>query len=439
MCFHEFYFSTTCGHHFPKLPPSVKPNVFFKDYPPTIAVPQSLTCLPVKLALKFYHDQVVYLPADMNCGAKVDIPKSCPIVHRPRDGPTKRTIREHDKAEVMLSNNMLENGLGDGQKWQVEINAANLDQCSNRAKPGEHNATELRRHKEQAYPRNMYAHVQNVKAFQSRDKRFMKPNVIYTNVNFGCGGPFSAECLTGWDGVGLLTQRLHLWSDTTTHPKACNHECLAGWSGADLDTYRQQTWAGDNLKNWMNRDYTKFTRDYVPAHTEHWAVIDYSNVSHLHADQFDWNGRQYVRKYELPNGQVVHVPEMVSVPVPERLDQVLRAMERVPPPEPPLLESADFASIEDILGRLPEAFDEEVPLTEAGSEPLALVAEGSESDTTAVDEPEEESEEEPEPEPTTVETPEMAEVRRQRARREMREKIARDFSKDKGNMVVAEG
>ena len=442
MCFHEFYFSTTCGHHFPKLPPSAKPNVFFNDYPPTIAAPQSLTCVPVKLALKFYHDQVVYLPADMNCGAKVDIPKSCPIVHRPRDGPTKRTMREHAKAEILFNNNMLRNGLDGVQKMQVEINAANLDQCSNRAKPGEHNATELRRHKEQAYPRNMYAHCQNLKAFQSRDKRSMKPNVIYTNVDFGCGGPFSAECLTGWDGVGLLTQRLHLWSDTPTHPKPCNHECLAGWSGADLDTYRQQTWAGDNLKNWVNLKYSKFAHDYVHDHTEHWVVIDYSNVSHLHADQFDWDGHQYVRKYKLPNGQVVHVPETVLVPVPERLDQVLRAMRRVRLPESPLpdyslLENGDFASIEDILGRLPEAFAEEVPLTEEGSEPLARSAGGSESDTTAVDESEEELEEEPEP--TPVETPEMAEARRQRARREMREKIARDFSEDKGKMVVEEG
>lgn len=274
MCFHEFYLSTACGHHFPKLPPSAKPNVFFNDYPPTIAAPQSLTCVAVKLALKFYHDQVVYLPADMNCGTKVDIPKSCPIVHGPRYGPTNRTMREHEKADALLNNNMLRNGLDHWQKQQIDINAANLDQCSNRAKPGEHNAAELRRHKEQAYPRNMYAHVQDVKAFQARDKRSMKPNVIYTNVDFGCGGPFSAECLTGWDGVGLLTQRLHLWSDTTTHPKPCNHECLAGWSGADLDTYRQQTWAGDNLKNWANIDYSRFTREYVHDHTEHWAVID---------------------------------------------------------------------------------------------------------------------------------------------------------------------
>lgn len=74
-----------------------------------------------------------------------------------------------------------------------------------------------------------------------------------------------------------------------------------------------------------------------------------------------------------------------------------------------------------------------MPLTDDGSGPLARVAEDSESDTTAVDESEEEQE------PAPVETPEMAEARRQRARKEMREKIARDFSEGKEKMVVEDG
>lgn len=458
MCLHEFYLSTACGHHFPRLPPSAKPNVFFSDYHSTIAVPQSLTCNPVKLALKFYHDQVVYLPADMNCGAKVEIPKSCPIVHVPRDGPTKRTSREQDKARALLKNNMLGNGLGPWQERQIEINAMVLDQCSNRAKPGQHNAADLRRHRSRfQYPLNMYAHVQNVKAFQARDRRLMVPNVSYTDVDFGCGGPFSAECLTGWDGAGLLTHRLHLWGDAVTHPKPCNHQCLAGWSGADLDTRRQQIWAGDNLRNWGNVDYSGFAPKHVFEQTkitDHWVSIDYSNISHLHADQWHWNGKEFERIHTLPNGDVVHVPERVSVPVPESFDQVLRGMSRVPLPE-----EVDQASIEAILRRLPEAFNEEEPLTsegleprmgiadesareeemstEEGSEPLVDVAKGSESDTTAVADAEEKSEEEQEP--TPAETPEMAEVRRQRARKEMREKIARDFSRGKEKVVIKEG
>ena len=443
MCFHEFYLSTACGHHFPKLPPSARPNVFFNNYNPTIAVPQSLTCAPVKLALKFYHDQVVYLPADMNCGAKVELPKKCPIVHSTRVVPTYRATRGDERARNQLTREMLRNGLGRPQQWQIEIDAAVLDRCSNRSKPGHHNPAALRRHKTLQYPQNMYAHVQSVKNFQERDVKDMMPNVIYTNVDFGCGGPFSAECLTGWDRKGLLTHRLHLWSDTATHPKPCNRECLRGWSGAHLDTYRRETWTGgedgrggriDDPKSFLDNDYyPEEARKYVFYNTDYWAVLDYSNIGHLHADQFEWNGRQFVKKDQLPNGPEVHVPETVLVPVPERLDQVLREMSRAAAPGSPLLEGADQASIEDILGRLPEAFDEEEPLSREGSEPPPDVAEDSESASTLVDEPIQE------PESTPVETPEMADARRKMARELLRERLKRDFSKGKGNITGEEG
>lgn len=357
----------------------------------------------------------------------MEIPNSCPIVHRPRNGPTRRTIREQERVKFLLDNAMLSNGLGPWQKWQIETNAAVLDQCSNRTKPGEHSPAALTRHKELQYPRNMYAHVQSVRAYQARDKRFMMPNVRYINVDFGCGGPFSGECLTGWDGVGLLTHRLHLWSDTVTHPKPCSRDCLAGWSGADLDTYRRQTWASDDLKNWRYIDYTKANKD-VLMNSGHWVEIDYSNISHLHAEQFEWNGKRFERIHRLPSGDVVHVPETVLVPVPESLDQVLRGMSRVQPPRSPLPE-LDQASIEDLLGRLPEAFEEEERLSGKRLEPLVDTAKSSKSSSTLVDDPE----------PIPVETPEMAETRRQRARKEMREKIARDFSKGKGKKNYKEG
>ena len=434
MCIHEFNLSTACGHHFPKQPPSAKPNVFFEDYSPTIAVPQSLTCVPVKLALKFYHDQVVYRPTEQDYGAKVEIPKSCPIVHRPRDGPTRRAIREHEKARNLLDKAMFANGLGPRQQKQIETDAAVLDRCSNRAKPGAHSPVALQQHRERRYPQNMYAHVQSVHAFQARNKRSMAPNVRYTNVDFGCGGPFSAECLTGWDGERLLTHRLHLWGDTITHPKRCTHECLAGWSGAHLNEYRQQTWTGgtsDGFKHWNMEHYCKWSPSYTfkeierSERSEPWAVIDYSNISHLHAEQYRWDGTRFVRIHKLPNGHVVHVPETVDVPVPERLDQVLHAMIRmrlVSPPGPPPSDEADQASIKNVLRQLPEAFNEEVPSSGKGPGPLVIFsAEGSENASTSVNEPLRE------PEPMPVETPEMAHARRQRARELLREKLRRNF------------
>ena len=332
MCFHEFYRSKSCGHYFPKLEQRARPD-FFNDPCPTISIPESLTCVPVKLALKFYHDQVVYLPADMNCGTKVEIPRSCPIIHEPPNGTSEEVIHAasqgQERAEWILKNAMLENGLGPYQEEQVKRDSE-VDQCSNRAKPGGHNPSLLRRHKRREYPTNMYAHVQSVKAYQERDRRHMMPNVKYIDFKAGCGGPFSAECLNGWDGIRLLTHRLHLWGDGTTHPRPCNHECLAGWSGGHLDTYRRQTWPGDIAIGWRDTDYSTTARNFLVNKTrdaqQHWTALDFSNIRHRHTDQWKWDGDKLTSITQLLTEEElrkVKVPECVWIPVPTRLHRIL--------------------------------------------------------------------------------------------------------------------
>ncbi|KAM0804344.1 hypothetical protein BDR22DRAFT_920068 [Usnea florida] len=438
MCIHEFYLSKACGHHFPMVPPSAKPKQFFKDCrykrDNTIAVPKSLTCDAVKLALKFYHDQVVYLPADMHCGSKVEIPKSCPIIHTP---PGKYSKWTHVAWTKWFEKEMLKNGLGPEQKAQIQYDAAVLDRCSNRAKPNEHDPLLLRLHKECPYPLNMYRHVQCLKAYQEREAKFQMPNVRYHHVDFGCGGPFSAECLTGWDGIGLLTHRLHLWADTTTHPRPCSPECLTGWSGrslgadlgAELWAHREQTWAGDRRANYRNLDYANLC-EHVVQEAEHWVQIDYSNISHLHTDQFVWHGQQSFRIRHAPRDAWKRIPEKIWVPVPERLDQVLRSMRPVqpapppPPPPPPSPPTNPASSTESLLERLPEAFNEAQPLSARSPAPTPCIM--TTTDDSAPRSPSNAS--------TIVveETPDEAEARGQRARQALREKIAQDFPRRLG-------
>ena len=361
----------------------------------------------------------------------MELPKQCPIVHSSHNSPTEKTIREDEKARNQLNQAMLKNGLGPWQQWQIEIEAARLDQCSKREK--DQNNAAPRRHREQRYPQNMFEHVQAVKAFQDRDRMHMLPNVKYFDADFGCGGPFSAACLTGWDVEALLMHRLHHWSDTTIHPKPCDDECLRGWSGADLDTYRQQTWPHRNPRTGEIVDYPKSTLRYNFSQHKGWVKINYSNISHLHAEQWLRKDTAFVRKHNPPMGPEVEVPEEVCVPVSHRLYQALYELSLVPVPGSPLPESVDRASIEDILGRLPEAFDEQEPLSREISQPSVYIAGGSESASTLVDEPAVELE------PIVEETPEMAEARRRKAREVMREKLKRDFSTGKGKAVVEEG
>ncbi len=54
-------------------------------------------------------------------------------------------------ADLMLKDSMRANGLGPRQERQVELDATILDQCSNRAKEGEHSVADLRRHKRYSY------------------------------------------------------------------------------------------------------------------------------------------------------------------------------------------------------------------------------------------------------------------------------------------------
>ena len=241
---------------------------------------------------------------------------------------------------------MLLNGLGPRQEWQIQRDAGVPDRCSNRAKPGDHNPALLRRHKRQAYPLNMHAHVQDVKAYQNRSRSHMIPNVRYIEVDFGCGGPFSAECLNGWDVIRLLTHRSHLWGDGTTHPRPCNDKCLAGWSGDDLDEYRGKTWLGDIAIGWRDTpDYSKLAHNFLVKETEDsqqwWTALDFSNISHRHPVQWKsdvWDGSelmtvpQFLAEKELP---IVKVPEYVWVPVPTRLHNILMRKPKTKPAETP--------------------------------------------------------------------------------------------------------
>ena len=333
MCRHEFYISRACKHYFPKVDRSPSADFFPTDKEDNhpIPVPRNLACTPVKLALKFYHDQVVYQPVEKDYSAKVEMPRSCPIVHTPPNGVTPPLAKlEQLKADNQLRSNMFQDFLRPPQMQQVEKDSRVPGRCSNRMKPGEHNPKHLERLRRWQYPGHMYEHVQRVKAYQARDPRHMEPNVDYYSVDFGCGGPFSAACLTGWEGSTLVTHRLHLWSDATTHLKPCNDQCLAGWSGTDLDTYRQQTWANVDPTAFETHDYPKRARKHLSEPPKECAILDWSNISDMHSDQWHWsaaNGRQ--RRGQLPSGHDPNVPDHVWAPLPTRLYNVYVSGHRV--------------------------------------------------------------------------------------------------------------
>lgn len=377
----------------------------------------------------------------MGCYSKVEIPRSCPIIHPSPEGMTREALQEDKRARRYLNLAMLHNGLGRPQKQQVKKDSATLDQCSNRAKPGQHSVAALRRHKRQKYPRNMHSHVKDVKAYQERDRRYMRPNVVYHRVDCGCGGPFSPACLTGWDGTNLLAHRLHLWSDHSTHPKPCNNLCLQGWSGPHLDAYRQQTWAGHDPmplfslddERWAER-YSVHARQHIYSNSEftrkhqpRLATLDFSNISHRHPDQwtmFENQPHQPLRIWGVVETSArsgrtiqhikhVHVPDQVRLPLPMRLEQVL---EQLPLSLPinNLEEFADPANLHAVNSAAPVKSGSGKKSGSAKRSAPAMIS-------------------------APVETPEIADARSRKARKVLKQRIAMGLSDGEGPSVVGEG
>ncbi len=105
-------------------------------------------------------------------------------------------------------------------------------------------------------------------------------------------------------------------------------------------------------------------------------TIMYGIVGHPHNDQFDRDDKEMKRKPEPPNGKADDVPKNIEVPVSRNLYEVLHEMDPVRFPGPPSSEDVDHASIEDILGRLPEAFEAQGLLSEEGLGPPMNTTQG---------------------------------------------------------------
>ena len=374
MCVHEYYHSKACGHKFPRLPPSVRSKApyTFNDYHRTINVPSSRACVPVKLALKFYHDQLVYLNTELvKREPPLAMPKLCPTIHTPRDSVKKRSHREreHHRHLAELSHQMRLNLLTFEQEQEVERHSMVLDQCSNRLKQWFLYDDFLEDHMKLPFPQNMYLHIQSVKKFQSRKKDYMLQNVTYFRVDFGCGGPFSPQCLVGWNGLELLTNRLHVWADAETHPHPCSMECLPGWAGPQIDRYRKTTWAD----NWEDAGSPEPDHTDLFEFNEDGVLLDYTNIKHRHLNQYEkWgqnhlNNVWYEQKYWPPTFE--YIRHKVWVRVPRRLRQTLYEMSRMNLSGLPRSDEAQYP-IEELLRRVPEFSDKRPVVVGDDRQPL---------------------------------------------------------------------
>ena len=156
--------------------------------------------MAVNAAIQFYHDQESYQAVEDVLHGVMQFPKSCPVIHRPPEGPSQAVLQQQEKDEQALQNELIENGLG--QDFQAYVEARSL---------WEGPTGKRTRDDTLPYPPHQLQHIRQLEEYQSRPVQ--APNVITNDVSYGCGRPGNEACLKGQNGLWILTHRLSDWQN----------------------------------------------------------------------------------------------------------------------------------------------------------------------------------------------------------------------------------
>ena len=163
-------------------------------------------CIPVKVALEYWHRQVQFLPIESGTGTTMPCPRPCrPVRPLPRGVPTNRERWESDN-EVQRAN-MSALGIQDAEIAEVLAIEATVNRDSMRPLPRQVQPL-------QSYPINWYNFICDLQVFQSLPLK--GPNVRIVNVERGCGRPgppfVSSPCLAGWNKTDICMCRMREWN-----------------------------------------------------------------------------------------------------------------------------------------------------------------------------------------------------------------------------------
>ena len=163
-------------------------------------------CIPVKVALEYWHRQVQYLPIESGTGATIPCPQACrPVRPLPRGAPCNRAQWQADDAVQRA--NMAALGIDNSEISEI----LNIE-----ATPNKDSMRPLPKYVQplQQYPPNWYNFIKDLAVYQSIPNK--PPNVRIVNVTRGCGRPGapldSNACLAGWRGPEILMTRMKEWN-----------------------------------------------------------------------------------------------------------------------------------------------------------------------------------------------------------------------------------
>ncbi len=192
------YTRHSCGHTLPKLEETHDPSCKL--------------CVPVLVALKYYHDQLTQVCIENTFQQPpIRIPKPCRAIEPNSSGDAEEIARTYARDRRQFEGIMDELGVTLAERRSIELLAYRHNHTSKRVTNVTAPLRPVCPHKVQF--------MMELKRWQ--DRLYQPPNITFNTVSWGCGGtgPGAPDgCLFGWTGRDILMYRHGIWNANTPHP-----------------------------------------------------------------------------------------------------------------------------------------------------------------------------------------------------------------------------
>ena len=192
------YTRHSCGHTLPKLEEPDDPSCKL--------------CVPVLVALKYYHDQPTQICIENSFQQPpMRMPKPCLPIGPDLLRDTEENVHTHARDRRHFEGIMDQLGVDLAERNSIEQLAIRHNQTSKRTI----NVTVPLR---PLCPRKI-RFMTELETWQHRP--YQPPNIAFNTVSWGCGGTgpgVQSDCLVGWTGQGILMYRHGIWNVNPPRP-----------------------------------------------------------------------------------------------------------------------------------------------------------------------------------------------------------------------------
>ena len=190
------YTHHSCGHTLPKLE---EPND-----------PSCKLCVPVLVALTYYHDQPTQICIENSFQQPPRMPRPCRSIGPDSSRDAEDIAHTHAQDLIHFEEIMDQLGVNAAERKIIQELARKPNQTSKRS-------TNLSIPLTPFSPRKIQF-LMELETWQHRP--YQPPNITFNTVSCGCGGTgpgVQSDCLVGWTGQGILMYRHGVWNANPLH------------------------------------------------------------------------------------------------------------------------------------------------------------------------------------------------------------------------------